>query len=849
MFKKLLEKSTAIFDHPWLTTGIFLIITIVFIWAIPNVKIDNDITNMLPRKNLSRKTFDVYEEIFGYSSLIFVGIESRDIFDSKTFNFVKEVTEKIEALNSVIPQNNLKELLGVSKDEAVLLIQIISEIGDSDMDELKSALTSKDVLVDEYFWEEKDAQSISEKMENTSIDRLLSAYMLPISEVNSIANTDYIKGKDGKFIVEPLYDASLPEKQAIEQVKRRIDSWDLYRGGIVSYDDTLTAIMIQLNSFDLETRTGVYRNVRKILTEERPEGIDVYLNGDSVIADSISEYMMHDMKVLIPIVFLIIVLALFLSFRNFLGVIFPLLAVIVSTIWAIGLMTYMKIPLNMISTILPVLMVAVGSAYGIHFMNHYFLSDTAGKKEVIVKNTTGVGLAISMAALTTVAGFGSLLATGFVPIRHFGIFTAAGIFFALLTTLYLIPSLMLMKKGKKPSYNKYKKTSGAINSLLQLISALGKKHYRAILILSLILLFSSAAGILLLNVEMNSITFFRKDTAIYKSDEILNKKLAGTMVLNIILEKEDRSPVITPDILAYLERFQTEVKEKFPHVTKTIAVTNFLKKLNQEMYGGDIKHYTLPGEIEKINDYMLLYSGNLDTVLTDERDKLKLTLAMKRVSTKETLKVEKFTHEFFNDKFLEKNGVKLIITGVADVYIVINHLITSGQILSLLISLLVVFLLVFLVFKSLLLSLISLIPIVLSLTINFGLMGYLKIPLNAGTAMVASIAIGIGIDYAIHLIVKFKKEIQKSLDIDNAIEITIKETGRGILYNMFSVIAGFLVLTFSRFVPIVHFGALVSLCMITAGFGALIIIPAALRIAGQNNKRFIKMLIGGKDEK
>jgi predicted RND superfamily exporter protein len=201
---------------------------------------------------------------------------------------------------------------------------------------------------------------------------------------------------------------------------------------------------------------------------------------------------------------------------------------------------------------------------------------------------------------------------------------------------------------------------------------------------------------------------------------------------------------------------------------------------------------------------------------------------MKRVSTDKIETVKKYIYKVFNNDFQTRYKLKVIVTGVANLYTEVNRMIINGQISSLFLSLIVVFLINFMVFKNIILSLISLIPILVSLITNFGIMGYLKVPLNAGTAMVASIAIGIGIDYAIHVIVRFIRERNSGNGINKAIKETLYETGRAIFFNMFSVTIGFLVLVFSEFVPLVQFGLLVSLNMITSGIGSLLIIPAIL---------------------
>lgn len=842
MLEKFLKTTTVVFNKPIriLITG--LIITLILGSGIKNLRIDNDVTHMLPQNNRAKIIFDKYEKIFGSSALIFIGIESTNIYSMPILKYLKSLTASIENLNQIIPIENIANYLKISESEARQLIDVISEQGIIEENDLKNLLSNKQRLIDECFVDEAFAQKISSKIQNIDIKKLIKLYETPIREINSILNTDYIRAEGEKFVVEKLMEDEITSKN-IEKLKERVNSWDLYKGGLVSYDETLTTVLIQLYSIhDIEIRSAVYNHIKEIIKHNLPENVKIYITGEPVIADSISEYMIKDINLLLPLVFIVVILTLYFSFKNISGVFYPLLAVILSIIWAVGFMAYCNVPINIVSTVLPVLLVAVGSAYGIHFMNHYFLSKGNDKLKIIKENVIGVGLAISMAGLTTVAGFGSLVTSSFIPIRHFGIFTAIGVFFALIITLYIIPSILLVDKKTKKEY-KIKEKSDFILKILKIFDRLVRRYYKLIIILTIIIVLISLIGITQIKVEMNNITFFKKNTPLRIADEILNKKLAGTQVLNIILETKDNSRIIKPEILKKIEDFNNSIKKKFSNVRKVLSLNESLKKMNQVMYQDKPEYYKIPETEEKVNDYLLLYSGKLDSFITAKKDKLRITISIKRTSTGDIEAIEKYATQYFDTKFLNKHNLKLIITGVANIYTVVNRLITKGQILSLLFSLIVVFIINLFVFKKFWIALLSLSPIFVTLLISFGFMGFFKIPLNAGTAMVASVAIGIGIDYAIHFLVRYRNEMKQGHNIEASIHNTIMQTGRGILYNMISVTTGFMVLLFSRFVPLIQFGGLVALNMLTTGIGALIIIPTFLKLKQQQDKIYATSIL------
>jgi len=138
-------------------------------------------------------------------------------------------------------------------------------------------------------------------------------------------------------------------------------------------------------------------------------------------------------------------------------------------------------------------------------------------------------------------------------------------------------------------------------------------------------------------------------------------------------------------------------------------------------------------------------------------------------------------------------------------------------------------------------TLIALLPILLTLAVNFGVLGFFGVPLNSGTAMVSSIAIGIGVDYSIHYITWYRNELRRGRSVNEAVNLSILHKGRAILYNMFVIVGGFIVLAASSFVPLVQFGLLVSLCMVTTAVGALVVVPAVIHLLARRNLKFLSL--------
>jgi predicted RND superfamily exporter protein len=237
----------------------------------------------------------------------------------------------------------------------------------------------------------------------------------------------------------------------------------------------------------------------------------------------------------------------------------------------------------------------------------------------------------------------------------------------------------------------------------------------------------------------------------------------------------------------------------------------------------------IPADANLIAQYLLIYSGDLQSWLSPAHDKLRLSLSMKHVGTAESEQVSQFARDYFDPAFRQANHVRVEIAGEAHMYFVANQLMMEGLILSIVVCVVLVFLILLMVLKNLRMSLIAMTPIFATLLINFGALGLFNIPLNTVTAMVSSIAVGIGVDFSIHLITWYRGALRRNRNIVFALEDSILNKGRAIVFNMLVIVAGFLVLVVSNFVPLMHFGLLVSLCMVTTAVGALVLVPAMIR--------------------
>ncbi len=866
MLEKFLIWTSKVYKKPVPIVVAAALVTVVFAFGIPKLKFDSTIRSMMPSSNRDLVIHDYYEDEtrFGKSDMVIVGIDTDDAYSKKSLEYVKKVEDAVNALNVTFPARNYANLLSLTEEEGAKVVEALRSVGINEgnyAETLIPLVTSAEQLESSFGWDKPFAEKVAKAASAVSDPRTLYEYYeSPIHKTQSLVSADYIANEDDALAVKKLVEGDEITDESIAGLKERVASWDLYSGAIVSEDGKLATVLVSINTANTDLKSRLNDEFANLLKVNADPAFKTYLDGEPIIESLLSKQLIDDIALLIPLVVIMVLGILFLCFRNIQAVIYPALIILFSVVTTVGLMAYCGVPMSLVGTTIPVLLVAIVSAYGIHQMNHYFLAPESDKLGILNENMKSVGLAILLSGITVMIGFGALTAEQFVPIRNFGIFTAIGDFIGILGALYVLPSLILVSRKPKTVFSQ-EVEKGWIWKLLKGLQKLNKRHSGFVLVATLVLCAVASFGAVRVVAELNNVSFFKKATPIHRADDHLNAKLAGTEMLNLVFDSDlsdpakregakvsdaaaadSAEPVVdlaNPVMLGEIERFSVDVKKEFPFITKVNSFNDPLKKMNQEMNGGDSAQYAIPTDPELISQYLMIFTGDVGSVLSSNHDKLRVCMTMKRVSTAEIERVRTWCEAYFKDDFLKANHAQLQVTGMANLYNVANTLLVDGMIASIILCVVIVFLLLVIVLRDFRMSVIAMLPILVTMLLNFGLMGVFKIPLNVATAIVSSIAIGIGVDYSIHFITWYRNELRAEGDIYVALEHTINRKGRGILYNMFVIFGGFIVLTVSKFVPLIQFGSLVALCTVFSALGALAIVPAIIRVLAKKDYEFL----------
>jgi len=653
-------------------------------------------------------------------------------------------------------------------------------------------------------------------------------------DVVSLYTAENIVGDEYGMNVKSFFKRVPKTKVKLDKLKENIKNNNMIFGKIVSKNYNSTLIIAELDKDVFSQK--MYEDLKSMAAKYSTGSDKIYVAGRPVIEGSLALLAPKDMKKMIPIVILVIIIVLYITLRTIKGTIITLLIVLFSAIWAFGLMTYLKISIYSISTMIPVMLIAIGVADGIHIfthIKHYTKKckekDNKLRKEMVIEKVLSeLYKPVIMTSITTAVGFLSLLTSQVYPVKYFGVFTAFGVLFAMTLSLIFLPTSVflfglphLTKKDK--SEKEEKKENSFLDNITEKI--LNLKGY--IVLLTIIIVGISIYGMSKVWVDSSFLSKFEKNSNIVKADTFINNNFGGTTKLNIIFEGKEND-FKNPEILKKIDKLQAEI-EKIDGVGATFSLIDYLKRMNLVMNEDKKDYYTIPSSRNLIAQYLLLYSmsgdpENLNKVVDYNYKKLNLQMQLKSDNSKLIRKVIDVVKKNKN----EFKDIKINYAGSAYKSLVFTDLILEGQIQSLGLSLILIGVLIAIMFKSLVAGFIGIIPIALTALSTFGVMGFLKIPLSSTTALLSSISIGIGVDYAIHFIDRYKMKVTGN---SNEIEIakhTMEEAGKAIFFNAVVVILGFSVLMFSVFPPNRELGALISFNMFVAFVSTLTIMLIAI---------------------
>ncbi|MGR3218960.1 MAG: efflux RND transporter permease subunit [Candidatus Anammoxibacter sp.] len=663
------------------------------------------------------------------------------------------------------------------------------------------------------------------------------------ARITSLTTENNIVGTEDGMLVEPFLELPITKQEEADKVRHAVMDFPLYVGSLVAPDGNATLIVAEL--FDESTGAKVYADILELVKNAPVIKENVYVAGEAAVVEYLGKYIDADVQLLNPIIGIIVAIILFFSYRTLLGVALPHLVLIGAVVVGLGSMAAAKVPFYIITGSLPVILIAISVADGIHILGEYYENvakrPDANKQELVVTTMTKMWRPVTITSLSDIAGFmGISLASFMPPMKAYGIFASIGVAMALLISLFGIPAgLMLFKVKPSRAFNpvnNHRQLKG-VDKFGIVMGKFGKfaaNKSGYVLGITVCVVIAGIIGALKLEVNESRIENFKHSEAIYKADTVINNMFNGTNYLDIVVETDMTEGLFDPLRLKRIEALQ-EYMETLPHVKGTTSICDYLKQMNKAVNEDNPDAYRLPDNRDLIAQYFLLYSMNGNPTDFENEIDYDYRLANIRVTMDSGLytdskvvieSAKKYIKEQFNT-----TGITATLAGRLNVNYTWIKQLGQNHFRGVLIAFLAVWLTISISFRSVTAGLMAMLPVSLSVLLIYAVMGFCGIWLGVGTSMFAAIAIGLGVDFAVHVIDRLIVVVREEGNtLDNAFEILFPSTGRALLFSFLAVFFGFGVLTLSHALPLIRFGALVLVAVVVSFLASITVLPALVKV-------------------
>ena len=649
-----------------------------------------------------------------------------------------------------------------------------------------------------------------------------------VLKVISLANATNVVGIEGDIEVGPFYEDVPTDPAALTELRNEVMAHPIYGKALVSEDGKATAIAVFFEK--INDRDFVNRNVSGRLADIAREeaGTEVLVTGNPHIKAELSRTIVSELAYVLPLVGFITAALCLVAFRSARGVLLPVGSIVICLLWTLGAMGWTGTPLNLVSNIIPPLLITLCFAGAMHVMSEYYeiLERQPGRTRA--DNTAAVitvlkemGLAIFVNGMTTVLGFLSLCTSAVLAIRQFGIWSVVGVLVATIVSLTFIPAMLVLlgAPGNKAAHEH----EGRVERWAGRMAAFDVRHRKLIFVATFAVLAVAAFGITRIQVSSSFVGSFVSDSPVRTTFEHLNERLGGLSSFFLVVEADEDRAFTRPENLRELRKIQAWLEEQ-PEIYSTASLADGVMLLNRAFNDNDPKAFSIPPRQGLVKE--LLFFGGEDltqgfvdgkyrtaniTVRANVSDSGQIGALMARLQTR-----------------LDKLPRRLKAKPTGDLVLLAHTMddITSGMLSSSGTAFFTIYLTLCLLLTSFRVGLYALLPNIVPVAVYYGALGLSGIPLNLSTSLIGVITLGIAVDDTVHYFARFALEARRLGDERKATASTLKTVIRPVTITTVGLCLGFLALTASELRNQVEFGLLSAFTLAVGWVLELTLSPA-----------------------
>lgn len=601
---------------------------------------------------------------------------------------------------------------------------------------------------------------------------------------------------------------------------------------------------------DMADYDKLWRVIKHILNKKQyADHLEYYAVGNTPASEA-DNAMVSEMGDLYMAALLIMIVLLWLLFRSFSAVVWPLVIVILSTVWTIGITGLLGLTITAFVILTVFLLLTVGMADSVHILSGYLFFRNQGQDHISSMTAAfkKAGIACLLTSLTTMIGLAALFFSDIIPVKIFAFMSVIGVAIAFFLSIYVLPVLLelwppVTKKVKDPRQSPgffariLPDFATAAQKLLDKVVPVVERRPATYIVLFLTIFLICVFGVLKIKIGGDLLDSYPDDSFFTRSVHVIDDKMAGSSRMVIFLDLGRDYAFQDPDVLNVIDDLQRKIEKKYSRwVVMTSSLVEVVKDASQKLNEGRSEMYAIPTDSKVLSQTLFMFNN----VNSEDRMRLVDDHYRKANIAVSLLNGDAYDYNImFNDMQKDINDsmnlirqkypeTQVSITGIFALAMKAADYLTATALRSFGIALIVISIVLLLVYGTLKAGLISFLPNLIPSFLTFGLLGLLDIRLDFYTMMLAPIVIGISVDDTIHFMTHYRLQVSVDGDINKALRLTLKEAGQGILFTTLVLGIGFSILAVASAAGTSNMGKFGALAVFMGLMNDLFFLPALI---------------------
>lgn len=863
-----------------------LVFTVAMVYGIyTKTELDMTTDSFLDQSDPAIAALNEYRRQFGSDDSVFLVYRAKDgdVFSRKSLTAIQELTDDLRNWQDLDPADYPAQINGIPLDfnelNHIRRIQSIANVryqenaGDT---LLSNRLVPAQLPDSDEELAEIKANALAQE------DYLLAFYSADARYGAIMIQTDFGAQPVADYV--PAVDAA---EISLDDSFGAFDSFDGDSGFDLEFDESADIQEVTFEPVDMLGYTN-FHIISKALYDNYSDSFEFFPVGNPPMMEFMMQ-VLNQMMVLGIVMVLIFTLLLWILFRSFSAVLWPMVTIAASLAWTWGITVWLGVTVSQMISLTVLLVFAVGIADCVHVMSAYFSFRRSGVEHytALSKSYGKTGLAILVTTITTMCGVLALTTSDLLPIQVFGLMSAFGVVMAFFFTIVLLPILLDIWHPGAPQagdtsladrigsfwteLSVAKKAAISATYLAAVYSLLGSYVGTYIAVITfmtyvvvnwqnqiltyvpyivakrpwLILgIFASvfvlcAYGTSQVRIDTNMTELTREDSALNQAYDIVDENMAGAQSMVIMVDTKTTDGLVNPRLLQAIDNFQTLIEERdSDQVSRTNSLANIVKDTNQIMNDDDPAFYAVPDSGQMISQLLYLFnSANPEdrrSLVSDDYSRSHITLNIYNAGSYQYQlffdQISKDIEEVFGPLEDEFPELEVYLTGSMALLMRMADEVAQSQYDSFALAIGVISIIMILTLGSIQGGLMAMIPNVIPALLGFGLMGLLGIPLDTDTLLIAPLIIGIAVDDTIHFMTHYRIELIRTGSVSESLRTTIMDVGQAVMFTTMVLGLGFALLSFSDYLGMAKMGFFGAAAIFVALLCDLFLIPAMIMI-------------------